>query len=162
MQPLPRISTAKPQPLRAPGLPNAVNVLVIDNERAILDGMETLLTGWGFIVHRARSQAEAVKALQTAGGKLDMILADYHLIREDGISVVRALRKRARKHRRLVVAAATGLVLLGIALGWGLQTRLQAAERERLVDPDVENADVGRPLRRGRFHEYSLGTGHRQ
>ncbi len=103
---LPRLPAARPQPLRTPGLPNAVTVLVIDNEKAILDGMETLLTGWGFIVHRARSQAEAVKALQAAGGKLDMILADYHLVREDGISVVRALRKRARKHIPAVLITA--------------------------------------------------------
>ncbi|MCX7345322.1 MAG: PAS domain-containing hybrid sensor histidine kinase/response regulator [Alphaproteobacteria bacterium] len=103
---LPRLPAAKPQPLRTPGLPNAVTVLVIDNEKAILDGMETLLTGWGFIVHRARSQAEAVKALQAVGGKLDMILADYHLVREDGISVVRALRKRARKHIPAVLITA--------------------------------------------------------
>lgn len=41
--------------------------------------------------------------------------------------------KRIRKHQRLVSVAGVGLVLLGLALGWGLRTRLQAAERERLA-----------------------------
>ncbi|MFO1123663.1 MAG: PAS domain-containing hybrid sensor histidine kinase/response regulator [Hyphomicrobiales bacterium] len=94
---LPRVAPVKPQLLRSPGLPDAVTVLIIDNETAILDGMEALLGGWGFVVHRARNQAEALKALQAAGNRIDMILADYHLAREDGISVVRALRKRARR-----------------------------------------------------------------
>src|SRR5204862_4652884 len=36
-----------------PGLAPTLTVLVIDNEKAILDGMETLLSGWGCRVHRA-------------------------------------------------------------------------------------------------------------
>ncbi|MDI3289891.1 serine/threonine-protein kinase [Polyangium sp. 15x6] len=43
------------------------------------------------------------------------------------------LRKRARKHRRLVAAAAVALVAVLVALGWGIHTRREASERERLA-----------------------------
>ncbi|WP_366935648.1 NahK/ErcS family hybrid sensor histidine kinase/response regulator [Aestuariivirga sp.] len=91
--------TAVPKPRKAqpPALAAAVRVLVIDNERPILEGMEMLLTGWGNIVHTATGLEEALAALAAADGKVDMILADYHLNNEDGISVIRALRTRARR-----------------------------------------------------------------
>jgi CheY-like chemotaxis protein/anti-sigma regulatory factor (Ser/Thr protein kinase) len=102
---VPQVRTT-PQVMRPLGLASAVTVLTIDNETAILDGMELLLTGWGYVVHRARNQAEALKALEATKGKIDMILADYHLIRDDGISVVRKLRSRARKHIPAVLITA--------------------------------------------------------
>ena len=40
------------------------------------------------------------------GGKIDMILADYHLNNEDGISVIRTLRARARRHIPAVLITA--------------------------------------------------------
>lgn len=83
--------------VQPPGLAAAVRVLVIDNEQPILEGMELLLSGWGNIVHTATGLDEALAQLAAADGKLDMILADYHLNNEDGISVIRALRTRARR-----------------------------------------------------------------
>jgi predicted Ser/Thr protein kinase len=43
------------------------------------------------------------------------------------------LRKRLAKHRRVVAAAAAAVVLLVAAVGWGIQARGEAAERERLA-----------------------------
>lgn len=83
--------------VQPPALAGAVRVLVIDNEQPILEGMELLLSGWGNIVHTASGSEEALAALAAADGKIDMILADYHLNNEDGISVIRALRTRARR-----------------------------------------------------------------
>ena len=74
-----------------------MRVLVIDNEKPILEGMELLLSGWGNIVHTAAGLEDAIAELETAEGKIDLILADYHLNREDGISVIRTLRTRARR-----------------------------------------------------------------
>jgi CheY-like chemotaxis protein len=48
-------------------------------------------------VHTATGLDEALAELARAEGKVDMILADYHLNNEDGISVIRALRTRARR-----------------------------------------------------------------
>ena len=88
---------ARVRKVQPPSLAAAVRVLVIDNEQPILDGMELLLTGWGNIVHTAMGLDEALSELAKADGKIDMILADYHLNNEDGISVIRALRTRARR-----------------------------------------------------------------
>lgn len=43
------------------------------------------------------------------------------------------VRKRIRKHRRLVAAGTAGVLVIGLALGWGIKTRAEAAERERLA-----------------------------
>jgi signal transduction histidine kinase len=88
---------ATPQRGTPKGLANAVTVLTIDNEKSILDGMETLLGGWGYVVHRALDAKQALAALEAAGGRIDLILADYHLVRDDGISVIARLRHAARR-----------------------------------------------------------------
>jgi signal transduction histidine kinase len=87
----------KPRKVQPPALAGAVRVLVIDNERPILEGMQLLLAGWGNIVHTATGTEEALAALAAADGRIDMILADYHLNNEDGITVIRTLRTRARR-----------------------------------------------------------------
>jgi serine/threonine-protein kinase len=43
------------------------------------------------------------------------------------------LRRRLAKHKRIVAAAAVAATLVLSALGWGLKTRGEAAERERLA-----------------------------
>ena len=55
-----------------------LQILVIDNERAIQTGMRTLLGGWGCDVRAAGGFAEAT-GLFDAGATPDIILIDYHL-----------------------------------------------------------------------------------
>lgn len=55
-----------------------LNILVIDNERAIQTGMRTLLGGWGCTVQAAGGFAEAT-GLFGDGATPDIILIDYHL-----------------------------------------------------------------------------------
>ena len=43
------------------------------------------------------------------------------------------LKKRARKHRRLVVVGFLAFAVLTLSLAWGMRTRLQASFRERLA-----------------------------
>ncbi len=90
------VTALKPKRAAPPAL-TAVRVLVIDNEKTITEGMEALLTGWGNLVSTASGSEEALAALAAADSKIDMILADYHLNNEDGISVIRTLRTRARR-----------------------------------------------------------------
>lgn len=87
----------KPRKAQPPALAGAFRVLVIDNERPILEGMQLLLSGWGNTVQTATGLDAALEALAAADGRIDMILADYHLNNEDGISVIRTLRTRARR-----------------------------------------------------------------
>jgi Na+/proline symporter/CheY-like chemotaxis protein len=81
----------------APVLPSSqaplagLRLLVIDNEPAIIDGMQLLLGGWGCEVATARNQAEALESARAQ--RPDAILADFHLDHgEDGLSVIAAIR----------------------------------------------------------------------
>ncbi len=66
--------------------------LAIDNEPAILDGMTTLLESWGVTPLRAANPEQAQDA--AAQRRPDIILADYHLDEDDGLSLIIALRAR--------------------------------------------------------------------
>lgn len=54
-------------------------VLVIDDEDAILQGMEQMLTPWGCEVLRAANKADALIQLKQHGKTVDLIIADYRL-----------------------------------------------------------------------------------
>jgi len=69
-------------------------VLCIDNDLAILDGMETLLGGWGCRVLKATDLASAIAAIVDAKVSLDGLLVDYHLDQGNGIEAIVELRRR--------------------------------------------------------------------
>ena len=75
-----------------PGRLDGRVVLCIDNERAILDGMETLLNGWGCRVLKGADLAEAMAALAASRLEPDGLLVDYHLDGGNGIAAIRELR----------------------------------------------------------------------
>jgi PAS domain S-box-containing protein len=69
-----------------------MRVLCVDNDAAILDGMQALLGQWGVAVLKARSSAEA--ALLFDQSAVDTVLADYHLgDGVDGIELLFGLRR---------------------------------------------------------------------
>jgi CheY-like chemotaxis protein len=69
-------------------------VLCIDNERAILDGMETLLDGWNCRALTATDLTEALAAMSASDAAPDGLLVDYHLDDGNGISAIAELRRR--------------------------------------------------------------------
>jgi CheY-like chemotaxis protein len=73
-------------------------VLCIDNERAIIDGMETLLGGWGCGVLKAADLAEALAAMDASGLEPDGLLVDYHLDGGNGLVAIAELRRRLNRH----------------------------------------------------------------
>jgi PAS domain S-box-containing protein len=78
-------------PAPDPGNLQGVRVLCVDNDGAILDGMEALLGQWGVRVLKARNSAEAT--LLCGESSVDILLADYHLgDGVDGIELLRRLR----------------------------------------------------------------------
>ena len=86
-----------PQPQEEAHAPQAA--LVIDNEQAILDGMTTLLNGWGCRVHTARGGAAAARLLKEHGEEIGLVIADYHLDdEEEGLNVIETLRALAGRH----------------------------------------------------------------
>jgi Na+/proline symporter/signal transduction histidine kinase/CheY-like chemotaxis protein len=77
-----------------PGQLTGTTVLCVDNEPAVLDGMETLLQSWGCHVLKAPDLATAVAAVQASPQPPNGLLVDYHLDRDNGIAAVAALRAR--------------------------------------------------------------------
>ncbi|HEY0353066.1 MAG TPA: NahK/ErcS family hybrid sensor histidine kinase/response regulator [Enterovirga sp.] len=92
-------AAAAPVPIRRPSAPLVhLHVLTIDNEPAILDGMRTLLTGWGCDVVTATSLEEALVVLRDppAGHAApEAVIADYHLDDGNGLDAIGALREAA-------------------------------------------------------------------
>jgi Na+/proline symporter/signal transduction histidine kinase/CheY-like chemotaxis protein len=88
-------------PMPDPGNLQGVRVLCIDNDGAILDGMEALLGQWGVQVLKARNSAEAAILCDQSG--VDTVLADYHL--GDGVDGIELLHRLCKSRIPTVTAA---------------------------------------------------------
>src|SRR5262249_57350339 len=71
-----------------------MTVLCIDNDPKILDGMKTLLGGWGCRVVATTDLAAAADALRAEAASPAGLLVDFHLDRGDGVAGVAELRRR--------------------------------------------------------------------
>ncbi|WP_158806693.1 ATP-binding protein [Beijerinckia sp. L45] len=80
-------------------------VVAIDNEPAILKGMDALLRGWDctIIVGTDRASVEAILVAQ--GLIPDVIIADLHVGAADGLAAVAALRARFGRCQAVLVTA---------------------------------------------------------
>ena len=83
----------QPQRIDANQLAELV-VLCIDNEPKILDGMATLLGGWGCHVLKAADLKAALATLSETNTLPSGVLVDYHLDSGNGIEAISALRWR--------------------------------------------------------------------
>jgi len=94
------IAAAKARAVPRPdiGRLDGMVVLCIDNERAILDGMETLLNGWNCRALTGTDLTEALAAINASGVEPDGLLVDYHLDEGDGIGAIAELRRRLGRH----------------------------------------------------------------
>jgi Na+/proline symporter/signal transduction histidine kinase/CheY-like chemotaxis protein len=68
--------------------------LCVDNEPSVLDGMETLLRGWGCEVIKAPNLALALAAISESQTIPNGLLIDYHLDQGNGIEAIVTLRQR--------------------------------------------------------------------
>src|SRR5262252_5185358 len=83
-----------PEPRTDLGRFAKIPVLCIDNDPNIMDGMVTLLRGWGCETFQAADLSGAIATLQAAGKPPGGLLVDYHLDHGNGIEVVAELRRR--------------------------------------------------------------------
>ncbi|RBW49398.1 NahK/ErcS family hybrid sensor histidine kinase/response regulator [Marinobacter sp. F3R11] len=82
-------------------------IWVIDNDRAICEGMKTLLEGWDCQVTTAVSLEDLEGQLNPARAQVDVILADYHLDNEEnGVDAVSAINSRREKPAPVVMITA--------------------------------------------------------
>lgn len=71
---------------------SGVTVLVVDDDRDILDGVSVLLREWGGRALTATTAEEALERVREAGVRPDLILADFKLrTAEGGVSAIRAI-----------------------------------------------------------------------
>ncbi len=92
-------STSRSRPLPVQGTLEGFSVLVVDNENAILEGMKTLLQGWGCTVTCAASANETRQLVREAQHwPYDMLLMDYHLGGDNGLEFIGELRKSTGSH----------------------------------------------------------------
>jgi CheY-like chemotaxis protein len=69
-------------------------VMCIDNEPIVLDGMESLLAGWGCEVLKARDLAAAIASIEALARPPTGLLVDYQLDAGNGIDAIIELRRR--------------------------------------------------------------------
>ncbi len=83
-----------------------LRVLCIDNEADVLNGMQSLLEGWGCQAILAASGADALRRLDDLGAPPSIILADYHLDAGTGLDAVKAIRAAANQELPVVIITA--------------------------------------------------------
>jgi Na+/proline symporter/signal transduction histidine kinase/ActR/RegA family two-component response regulator len=81
-------------------------VLCLDNDLRILDGMRTLLEGWGCRVLPAPSLAEAIATAAEAKIPLDCLLVDYRLDDGNGLDAIVELRGHFGAHLPAILITA--------------------------------------------------------
>jgi signal transduction histidine kinase len=88
-----------------PGQLAGTTALCIDNEPSVLDGMETLLHGWGCAVIKAPDLAAALTAISESPAMPNGLLIDYHLDHGNGIEAIVALRARCGDLPAILITA---------------------------------------------------------
>ena len=71
---------------------SASNIILIENDLMILEGMVELLASWGVEVVPTVALDEAVEALTELGTAPGLVMADYHLDDETGIEAIEKIR----------------------------------------------------------------------
>ncbi|MGD0633567.1 MAG: PAS domain-containing hybrid sensor histidine kinase/response regulator [Beijerinckiaceae bacterium] len=80
-------------------------VAAVDNEATIRKGMRALLGGWGCTVVTGEDLPGMMGALTTAKLVPDVIIADYHLGKTDGLAVIAALRAHFGAFHAVLITA---------------------------------------------------------
>ena len=88
-----------------PGQLAGTTALCIDNEPSVLDGMETLLQGWGCEVIKAPDLDTALAAVAASPTAPNGLLVDYHLDHGNGIEAIIALRARCGDLPAILITA---------------------------------------------------------
>ncbi|WP_342097863.1 PAS domain-containing hybrid sensor histidine kinase/response regulator [Salaquimonas pukyongi] len=85
---------------------DGLQVLCIDNDPAIVEGMRGLLEHWGCTVKAAAASRGALRHLSNGRWMPHVALVDYHLDREDGLATIAKLRAKAGSELPAVLVTA--------------------------------------------------------
>ena len=84
-----------------------MRVLIVEDDAVVADGIERALAGEGYAADRVESAEQAKAALHAES--FDLALVDIGLPREDGLQLVREVRRRGRTFPILMLTARDGL-----------------------------------------------------
>ena len=89
-----------------------LNVLIVDDERAIQEGCREVAEGMGFHAHTAGNAAEAYRLLEAHGA--DIVVLDWKLPGAGGLEVIQEVRRR-RPHAAVIVISGYANVTNAVA-----------------------------------------------
>src|SRR4030095_5388882 len=104
-----------------PGQLAVITALCIDNEPSVLDGMETLLRGWGCDVIKAPDLGRAIEYISTGPLTPNGLLIDYHLDQGNGIEAIVQLRRRYGDMQAILITADSSPAVRHEARAQGVQ-----------------------------------------
>ncbi|AKZ64688.1 histidine kinase [Herbaspirillum hiltneri N3] len=136
---------ATPAPVAsASATPNAT-VLVVDDDKQVLDSMQILLHSWGYTVLFARSLEQALAALHDDAHRPDLVISDFRLADNvTGIDVIRAVfQATGDEVPAIIVTGDTSPQGIALASASGYQVlhkpldpqQLRAAISQLLLEP---------------------------
>lgn len=144
------------------------HILVVDDDRQLLDLVVRYLADSGLRVSRARDAAQAREALASA--RIDLVVLDLMLPGESGLSLCRWLRSRADVHVPILMLTALSEEtdrVVGLEMGADdylakpfatreLLARIRAVlRRTRMLPPNLQPVHQARTLR---FGDWTLDT----
>jgi CheY-like chemotaxis protein len=97
-------------------------ILVIDDEPALLKALATVLEGAGFQVFTAKSGREATGKIREH--PIDLLITDLSMPHEDGIEIIRRLRKDYPQLRVIAMSGTFGPNIMTIAQKLGADATL--------------------------------------
>ncbi|MDO9502986.1 hybrid sensor histidine kinase/response regulator [Falsiroseomonas sp.] len=112
MNPSPADSTAR----TAPGTPPPLSVLVLDDERPIVELLVRGLSQRGFLVHGVHDTAAAKVAIDADPG-IGVLLSDVRMPGQTGLALAEELLRDREEARALEVVLLTGGATADVALG---------------------------------------------
>ncbi len=69
-----------------------MNVLVVDNDPAVLDDLSALMRRWGYDTRTAQSGMEALETLLTSDMSTQIVVANWDMAEMDGMELCKRLR----------------------------------------------------------------------
>lgn len=116
------------------------NVLVIDDDAPLLNAVSTILKEAGFQVYAASSGRQATAAV--AQHPIDLLITDLGIPEEDGIEIIRRLRKDFPGLKIIAISGTFGPDLLKVAEHLGADATLGKPMKARELLDCIRKIDV--------------------
>jgi PAS domain S-box-containing protein len=119
-------------------------ILVVDDERSVVEATQMLLEAEGFEVHTAASRDEVLTVISDTARLPDLLITDYHLRSgETGLDIIEAVRQRVRSDLPIVLISgdtSDRIVVNDLNLTTFLKKPVDVDELLRAIGQQIGNA----------------------